>query len=125
MLFFVLYCSVGVCTSLLSPAPTSTSDINPHSMHGMTSDMSVTMMANHCDTQIESCDWSLNPVTDPVADAAPDTSFFVLYLLISSTFLLSLLLLAKQLGHLILFAQAKDYQRNYPRVHVQNAVFLN
>lgn len=133
LLFFVLYCSVGVCTNLFSgSAPSSTPIMNgemvDHSMHtGMSSEQPINNGAlAHCDGQPKSCDWSINPVVDPVADAIPDITFFLQYLLTGVVLLFSVLQIA---GHRLSYGYSFVRERcrfsGVPRLHLQQAIFLN
>ncbi|WP_415888976.1 hypothetical protein ACMXYV_13430 [Neptuniibacter sp. SY11_33] len=142
LLFFVLYCSVGVCTNLFA---SSSSDSTPsvslstnaalvgsnhsdHSMHtGMSSDQPAKNASlAHCDGQPKSCDWSINPVVDPVADAIPDMTFFLQYLLSGVVVLFSILLVtAYKLSYGYSFVRERCRFSGVPRLHLQQAVFLN
>lgn len=99
-----------------------------HSMHlGMSSDQSATNASlAHCDGQPKSCDWSINPVVDPVADAIPDMTFFVQYLLSGIVLLFSVLLsTAHKLSYGYSFVRERCRFSGVPRLHLQQAVFLN
>lgn len=141
LLFFVLYCSVGVCTNLFGSSVDSSSsgsvsmssavsgaDQADHSMHmGMSSDQPVDNASlAHCDGQPQSCDWSINPVVDPVADAIPDMTFFLQYLLSGVVLLFSFLLAtAHKLSYGYSFVRERCRFSGVPRLHLQQAVFLN
>lgn len=126
LLFFVVYCSVGVCTNLLNsivkaPEGTSVAAAVDHSQHQMDSET----VPEHCQPESSGCQWSVNPVFDPVADAQPATSFFFLYVTFASALLLSLLQRLQIGGSFFSFAREQFYQRSYPRIHIQKSVFQN
>lgn len=142
LLFFVLYCSVGVCTNLFasslsdntfsvsvsSNTAAAGSSHSDHSMHmSMSSDQPATNASlAHCDGQPKSCDWSINPVVDPVADAIPDMTFFLQYLLSGVVLLFSVLLAtAHNLSYGYSFVRERCRFSGVPRLHLQQAVFLN
>jgi len=147
LLFFVLYCSVGVCTNLFASSSSDSSSAGSsstvsvtmntatagtahvdHSMHmGMSSDQSAGQVSlAHCDGQPKNCDWSLNPVVDPVADATPDMTFFLQYLLSGVVLLFSILLaISLKLSYSYSFVRERCRFSGVPRLHLQKAVFLN
>lgn len=121
LLFFVVYCSVGVCTNLIGTSERSI-DVVDHSQHVMQVDIAPA----HCETTPASCEWGVNPISDPLFDLQPSSSFFFLYIAAVSTLLISVLLLFTNSRHLLFaFAKQQFFQRGYPRLHLQNAVFLN
>lgn len=142
LLFFVLYCSVGVCTNLFASSSSDgsssvsvsadtaalSSNHSDHSMHmGMSADQPATNASlAHCDGQPKSCDWSINPVVDPVADAIPDMTFFLQYLLSGVVLLFSVLLATSyKLSYSYSFVWERCRFSGVPRLHLQQAVFLN
>jgi hypothetical protein len=124
LLFFVVYCSVGVCTNWVGSSnsdPVFTNDlIMDHSQH-QSGDAPMSDMS-HCGSDESGCDWGRNLVADPVQDADPSTSFFVLYLLSAS---ILLVMLWRQLRLSGPFVRERVFLRGYPRLHIQHAVFLN
>lgn len=91
-----------------------------HSQH-QSGDTPVSDMS-HCGSDESGCDWGRNLVADPMQDADPSTSFFVLYILSASILLVMLWRQARLFGP---FVRERVFLRGYPRLHVQHAVFLN
>lgn len=124
LLFFIVYCSAGVCTNLLS-VPVSDGVVVSgvdHSQH-MSTD---SKFNEHCDNGGISCEWSVNPVADPIDDATPLSSFFFLFALGVTTLLFNLRPDFRQrIVFLFAFARQQFFQRSFPRLHIQQAVFLN
>jgi len=131
-LFFVLYCSVGVCTNWLQ---TSQSDrgmaqmeMMDHSQHqgthaGHHAEGKQPAPDNaHCGGDTNGCEWSRNLAVDPTQDADPAHSFFLLYFLAAS---LVLALLWRQVRLVGPYVRQHFFLRSYPRLHLQHAVFLN
>ncbi|MCP4598904.1 hypothetical protein, partial [Neptuniibacter sp.] len=83
MLFFVVYCSVGVCTNMLSsslpPVKSATAEPAHAHHHQMASSGTVQQQAGHCE-ESGSCEWSINPVADPVSSLDSPAGFFLAYL---------------------------------------------
>lgn len=128
MLFFVVYCSVGVCTNLLFTSSTQTAPLgtaeSAHAHHNMVASAENTQQAGHC-AEPESCEWSLNPVFDPVSSLDSQVGFFLAYLVaaVCTLFLFSPANLRRRLCYA--FSSESGYQPTYPRLHLQKAVFLN
>ena len=124
LLFFVVYCSVGVCTNWLGSSSSDLMAVDrvmmDHSQH-QSGDTPVSDMS-HCGSDESGCDWGRNLVADPVQDADPSTSFFVLYILSASILLVMLWRQARLFGP---FVRERVFLRGYPRLHLQYAVFLN
>lgn len=124
LLFFVVYCSVGVCTNWVgsssSELMTADSMVMDHSQH-QSGDAPMSDMS-HCGSDESGCDWGRNLVADPVMDADPTTSFFVLFFISASALLVILWRQARQHGP---FVRERFFLRGYPRLHVLHAVFLN
>ncbi len=132
-LLLVLYCSVGVCTSLLadigvSTAVTVATDADPHAHHRTSSAASTTdgvSMAAHCAESESSCNWSLNSIPDQLGASGADSLFYAFYPIAALTILLALLLWASQRSRRVAYDSDHLHQFNYPRLHLQKAVFLN
>ena len=128
LLFFVVYCSVGVCTNWVGSsgmgagsAPMNAENMMmDHSQH-QSGDAPMSDMS-HCGSDGSGCDWSRNLVADPMVDAEPSTSFFILFILSASVLLV---MLWRQIRHYGPFVRERFFLRGYPRIHLLNAVFLN
>lgn len=134
MLFFVVYCSVGVCTNMLSsslPPVISDTAESDHAHHHriessgqIKSSGAVHQQAGHCE-ESGSCEWSINPVADPVSSLDSPSGFFLAYLVtaVCLLFLFAPINLRRRLCYA--FSRENFYQQSYPRLHLQKAVFLN
>lgn len=127
LLMFVVYCSVGVCTSLQGGIPegelnTATGGQSGHAHHHMAEDPGSSLSINHCGDS-ESCEWSRNLVAEPVLDAPADFFFAYLLTAVSLIYLLSQILSGGRGQYA--FAREQFFQYTYPRLHLQKAVFLN
>lgn len=124
LLLFVVYCSVGVCTSLLNSFSQSEmgQEQSAHTHHQMSESAGLAEGMNHCGDS-ESCEWSRNLVAEPVLDVPADFFFAYLLAAVSLVYLLSLIL-SRGRG-LYAFARENCFQYTYPRLHLQKAVFLN
>lgn len=133
LLFFVIYCSVGVCTNLFGSAGSGSATETTvaavdHSAHaGHSAQAQQAELAAHCDsTEKPGCNWSLNPVADPVSDLDTGPAFFTFYLVATGALLLIVALYQLLSGpHRFAFAREQYYLCGYPRRHLQHAVFLN
>lgn len=139
MLFFVVYCSAGVCTNLI-----------PSSLNGSSNSSSITLVeasvhdehahhavqkivqqdtspsTAHCESSGSSgCEWSVNPSSADIFSSEGDSPFFFHYMLITTA--LALMVLLRQLGQHARFAFARSqfFPSGYPRLHLQKSVFLN
>lgn len=142
MLFFVVYCSAGVCTNLI-----------PSSLNGSSNSSSITSVAAsvqgghahhaehqiaqqgeqnaapnsaHCESSGSSgCEWSVNPTSADIFSAESESPFFFQYMLVTTALALAVLL--RQLGQHARFAFARSqyFPSGYPRLHLQKSVFLN
>mgnify|MGYP001061800100 FL=1 len=128
LLFFIVYCSVGVCTNLLGSTLSDASGSHvmaqgmDHSQHTLNADI----VSEHCANGEVGCDWSVNPVADPATDAQPLSSFFFLYAIAFASLLLTLISGFRQgASFRFAFALQQFYQCGFPRLHLQKAVFLN
>lgn len=123
LLFFVVYCAVGVCTSWASAVAdgdTQTAQIVDHSIHH--SGDKQMPDASHCGSGESGCEWSRKLVADPMPDADPDHTYFLLYLISASVLLALLWRQVRMFGP---YVRQLFVLRGYPRLHVQHAVFLN
>lgn len=120
-LLLVVYCSVGVCTNLLGSMQVVTDmAAMDHSHHNMSEEP----QAEHC-ADMSGCDWSLNPVNDSLSSTDLAADFFFAYVIAASVFIMfGWLSTVRDRWHFA-FARAQFYLLTYPRLHLQNAVFLN
>lgn len=127
MLFFVVYCSVGVCTNMLSSVMSTAQSapaMSAHSHHHQMEHNDFMQQAGHCG-ESESCEWSLNPVSDPVSSMESQADFFLAYL-VTAVCLLFLFVPVKLRRRLCYaFSRENYFQQSYPRLHLQKGVFLN
>jgi hypothetical protein len=120
---FVLYCSVGVCTDLFS-VDSSTISNDPHAHH-MTKHVEHDVIPqSHCETS-ESCEWSINPVSDQTASFDAESGFFLAYLISSTSLMFMFYSLLQHQRRRYAYAQSHFYPPSYPRLHLQQSVFLN
>lgn len=134
MLFFVVYCSVGVCTNMLASSLPPVTPNTVESAHAHHHQMATSgqvdnngtgqQQAGHCE-ESGSCEWSINPVADPVSSLDSPAGFFLAYLVtaVCALFLFSPVHLRRRLCYA--FSRENFYQQSYPRLHLQKAVFLN
>lgn len=123
LLFVVVYCAVGVCTNWVIPAAGNTTDTVQLVDHGHHHTSGESMPdASHCGSGESGCEWGRKLVADPMQDADPDHTYFLLYL-ISASVLLALLW--RQVRLFGPYVRQLFILRGYPRLHVQHAVFLN
>jgi len=122
ILFFVVYCAVGVCTNWLGAVDASAASVQvtDHSHHH--SGQQQVPDVSHCGGDESGCEWSRSFVSDPVTDVDSDHGFFLLYL-ISASVLLALLW--RQVRLFGPYVRQLFVLRGYPRLHLQHAVFLN
>jgi hypothetical protein len=119
---FVVYCSVGVCTDLISTAqPVDDAHAHHHMEGQMQKDK---LQQSHCDSS-DSCQWSLNPVSDPVSFDEHGAGYFLAYLVSSATLILIVLSQSLKQRRRYAYALNNLYQPSYPRLHLQKSVFLN
>ena len=121
VLFFIVYCSAGVCTNLIGSVPPPVNSAIDHSQHNM-DDQAV----EHCSKAVSACEWGTNAVADTLDDFVQSSLFFFLYISGLSVLLLRAgLHLNNRQRPVFSFARAQYYQQDYPRIHLQKAVFLN
>ncbi|MGH1462681.1 MAG: hypothetical protein ACRBB6_11640, partial [Neptuniibacter sp.] len=78
---FVVYCSVGVCTDLISSSePVDEAHAHHHMEGQMQQDI---LQQSHCDSS-DSCQWSLNPVSNPVSFDELGAGYALAYLVSSA-----------------------------------------
>ncbi|MGI1671503.1 MAG: hypothetical protein K6L74_14425 [Neptuniibacter sp.] len=119
---FVVYCSVGVCTDLISTAEPVD---DAHAHHNMEGQVHQDILQQfHCDSS-DSCQWSLNLVSDPVSFDELGTGYALAYLVSSATLILMVLSLSLKQRRRYAYALNNLYQPSYPRLHLQKSVFLN
>ena len=121
LLFFLIVCSASICTNMLSPlqGQPSVSESHEHAHHSMSESTS-----NHCE-QTESCEWSVNPVSNPASDVGSDAGFFFVYLVGAVASYMLLNLARRDSRRSYNFSLERPIQFTYPRLHIQQAVFLN
>lgn len=120
---FVLYCSAGVCTDLFSVDSTTSSD-NPHAHHMPEHAGHDVTPQSHCETS-ETCEWSINPASDPTPSLDAESAFFLAYLISSSSLIFMFYALLQHQRRRYVFSQNHFYPPSYPRLHLQQSVFLN
>lgn len=120
---FVLYCSVGVCTDLFSGGSTAPSN-DTHAHHVAEHADHEVINQSHCESA-DSCEWSINPVSDstPLLDA--EAGFFLVYLISATSLIFLFYALLRHQRRRYAFAQSNFFQSSYPRLHLQQAVLLN
>ena len=133
-LFFVLYCSIGVCTNWLEASGTQSSvmhaEMIDHSHHQASHTAHTSHVSHdqplpdsaHCGGGESGCEWSRNLAVDPMQDADPAHSVFLIYLLAASVMLAMLWRQVRLVGP---YVRQRFFLRSYPRLHLQHAVFLN
>jgi hypothetical protein len=122
---FVVYCSVGVCSQMMAKAPSMSGEaVSAHAHHQMDSAQhESSVVTKHCD-DTASCDWNLNPLTDGML-VLDDSAFFFAYLVLAVA-LIWQSTSARSLGWRGYgFFRERFFQYTYPRLHLQQAVFLN
>ena len=120
---FVLYCSAGVCTDLFSVDSNAPSN-DPHAHHMSEHAGHEVIAQSHCDSS-ESCEWSINPVSDQTSVFDAEAGFFLAYLISSTSLALMFYSLLQHQRRRYAYAQSNFYPPSYPRLHLQQAVFLN
>jgi hypothetical protein len=138
MLFFVVYCSAGVCTNWISSSSNSSSitlveasvqgEHAHHAEHQIAQQGEQNAVPNtaHCESSGSSgCEWSVNPTSADLFSAESESPFFFHYMLVTTV--LALMVLLRQLGQHARFAFARSqfFPSGYPRLHLQKSVFLN
>ncbi|WP_286240063.1 hypothetical protein [Neptuniibacter halophilus] len=119
LLFFIAYCTLGICTNLVSAmAGQNATQATEHQHHAQSDNAD----AAHCE-QSKSCEWRSKLLTDTLPDH--NASFFFAYLITSISLLLSALGLRLSGSRRYAFARQQYFLRTYPRLHLQKAVFLN
>lgn len=121
LLFSLIVCSASICTSMLSSfqGQLTVSENHEHAHHSMPESAS-----NHCE-QTESCEWSVNPVSNPTSDFGSDAGFFFVYLVGAVASYMLLNLARRESRRSYNFSLEQPIQFTYPRLHIQQAVFLN
>lgn len=120
--FFVVYCSVGVCTNLIDTGSDQPHDKHAH--HQMGDHSMHDMQSGHCEGE-GSCDWSLNSVSQTATLSDLENSFYFAYLIPVLALLIIALSTVLLQRRSYAFARERFYQHSYPRIHLQQAVFLN
>jgi hypothetical protein len=134
MLFFVVYCSAGVCTNWISSSSNSglitsieASVQGEHAHHVLQQgEQDASPSTSHCESSGSSgCEWSVNPTSADLFSAESESPFFFHYMLVTTV--LALMVLLRQLGQHARFAFARSqfFPSGYPRLHLQKSVFLN
>ena len=135
MLFFVVYCSAGVCTNWISSSSNSSAitlveasvhDEHAHHAAQQIAQQDTSPSTAHCESSGSSgCEWSVNPSSADNFSAEGDSPFFFQYMLVTTVLALAVLL--RQLGQHARFAFARSqfFPSGYPRLHLQKSVFLN
>lgn len=133
VLFFILYCSVGVCTNLIGGAGSGAAhqaaqdaeSVMDHSQHAGFSEAQ-SQLQSHCESEPNSCEWSINPVSDPVSAADPVADYFVHYLTLTAALILVFLsFFSHKRSSWLASLREQYYRHSYPRLHLQHSVFLN